>query len=150
MADSDEIRIRQAYTGTDPYIFISYAHSDSMDVLSVVRRLQEDRHRVWYDRGILPGNPWDENVASRLRDCTCMISFVSKAYIASSNCRDELSLARSLGKNMLLVHLDNSPMTSGMKMRYGRLFALFLHDVPEEEFYQKLYTMGNISITKEG
>ena len=149
MSDSAETGVLRAYPGTDPYIFISYAHSDAMDVLSVVRELQKRHYRGWYDQGILPGNPWDENVASRLGDCECMLSFISKSYISSSNCRDELSLARALGKNMVLIHLDNTPMTPGLNMRYGRLFALFLHSIPEEEFFQKLTTMGNIGQAKE-
>ena len=149
MSDTVNRSTSPAYTGAAPYIFISYAHSDSYDVLSVVGELQKDHYRVWYDQGILPGNPWDENVAARLRDCQCVIAFVSRAYIASANCRDELSLARSFGKNTVLVHLDDSPMTPGMRMRYGRLFALFLHSMPEEEFYEKLSSTENISLTRE-
>ncbi|MCR5137080.1 MAG: toll/interleukin-1 receptor domain-containing protein [Oscillospiraceae bacterium] len=149
MSDSVKHSAFPAYAGTAPYIFISYAHSDSYDVLSVVGELQREHYRVWYDQGILPGSAWDENVAARLRDSQCVIAFVSRAYTASANCRDELSLARSFGKNTVLVHLDDSPMTPGMRMRYGRLFALFLHSMPEEEFYEKLASTENIGLTRE-
>lgn len=45
-----------AYKGTDPYIFISYAHKDSDIVLPIISRLQKDGYRVWYDEGIAPGS----------------------------------------------------------------------------------------------
>jgi hypothetical protein len=137
------------YEGSQPYIFISYAHNDAAGVLPVVARLQADGCRVWFDQGILPGKAWDENVGEKLAGCQCLIAFVSRSYIASSNCRDELSMGRRLGKNMLLVYLEDVQLTPGMKMRYSRLFALFRHRMPEEEFFSKLYTMENIDLTKE-
>lgn len=132
-----------------PYIFISYAHNDAPKVLPVIRFLQEKRYRVWFDEGILPGKAWDENVGEKLAGCQCLIAFVSRSYIASSNCRDELSMGRRLGKNMLLVYLEDVQLTPGMKMRYSRLFALFRHRMAEDEFFSKLYTMENIDLTKE-
>lgn len=134
------------YEGDRPYIFISYAHNDAAGVLPVICRLQEENYRVWYDQGILPGKAWDENVGEKLAGCRCLIAFVSRSYIASSNCRDELSMGRKLGKNMLLVYLEDAALSPGMKMRYGRLFAL---RVTEQNFYDKLFTMENIELTKE-
>ncbi len=132
-----------------PYIFISYAHNDAPKVLPVIRRLQEDGCRVWYDAGILPGNAWDENVGRMLQGCQCLIAFLSRSYVASANCRDELSMGRRLGKNMLLVYLEDVQLTPGMKMRYSRLFALFRHRMPEEEFFAKRHTLDRIALTKE-
>lgn len=137
------------YSGSEPYIFISYAHSDAHSVMPIVDRLLSDHYRVWYDQGILPGKAWDENVGARLQACCCLIAFISNAYIGSSNCRDELSMGRALGKNMLLVHLEDTELTPGMRMRYSRLFALFRHKMSQEEFFQKLYTMPGIELTKE-
>lgn len=132
-----------------PFIFISYAHNDASKVLPVIRFLQENRYRVWFDDGILPGKAWDENVGEKLSACQCLIAFISRSYVASSNCRDELSMGRRLGKNMLLVYLEDIELTPGMKMRYGRLFALYRNRMPDEEFYAKLVTMDNIALTKE-
>lgn len=135
--------------GKLPYIFISYAHNDAGDVMPVVQHLLADEYRVWFDEGILPGKAWDENVGEKLAGCQCLIAFISRSYVASSNCRDELSMGRRLGKNMLLVYLEDVELTSGMKMRYSRLFALFRHRMSDEEFYAKLKSMENIDLTKE-
>lgn len=135
--------------GSRPYIFISYAHNDAPGVMPVVKWLQQENYRVWYDRGIVPGKAWDENVGEKLAGCQCLIAFISRSYIASSNCRDELSMGRKLDKNMLLVYLEDAELTPGMKMRFGRLFALYRHRMPEDEFFSRLQTMENIGLTKE-
>ena len=48
------------YEGTDPYIFISYAHRDKDRVLPVLRSLSERGYRIWFDEGIDPGTEWAE------------------------------------------------------------------------------------------
>ena len=48
------------YEGKEPYIFISYAHRDSDRVFPIIRRLQEDFCRVWYDDGIDPGTEFED------------------------------------------------------------------------------------------
>ena len=45
-----------AYSGDEPYLFISYAHKDSERVLPVILSLQEKGFRVWYDEGIEVGS----------------------------------------------------------------------------------------------
>ena len=70
-----------AYKGSDPYIFISYAHKNSDTVLPIISRLQKDGYRVWYDEGIHPGTQWDDVIAARLNDCRYIIAFISKNYM---------------------------------------------------------------------
>ena len=41
-----------AYQGHEPYIFISYSHSDSDAALKIIKALSEAGFRVWYDNGI--------------------------------------------------------------------------------------------------
>lgn len=44
-----------SYKGSDPYIFISYSHKDIDRVFPIIRMLQDDSYRVWYDDGVDPG-----------------------------------------------------------------------------------------------
>lgn len=138
-----------AYKGTDPYIFISYAHKDSDTVLPIISRLQKDGYRVWYDEGIAPGSNWDEYISGHLDGCAVVIGFLSKSYVKSQNCRDELSLTRLKGKPMNLVYIDDVQLSSGLKMRYGRIQALFLQNMAEDEFFEKLYRADAIAAAKE-
>ena len=58
-----------AYQGHEPYIFISYSHSDSDAALKIIKALSEAGFRVWYDNGIEAGTEWPEYIAER-----CMLS----------------------------------------------------------------------------
>lgn len=141
-------KIPRAYKGDKPYIFISYAHKDSETVLPVISRLQQDGYRVWYDEGIAPGSNWDVYISEHLdRSCT-VLGFLSKSYVKSQNCRDELALSRSKGKAMNLVYLDDVQLSPGLRMRYGRIQALFMHALTEGEFFERLYKAESIHAAK--
>ncbi|MBQ1406883.1 MAG: toll/interleukin-1 receptor domain-containing protein, partial [Eubacterium sp.] len=83
--------IPSAYLGNEPYIFLSYSHADNEAALEVISALNENGYRVWYDDGITPGAEWDANIAEHIKDCSFFISLISKNYLSSSNCRDELN-----------------------------------------------------------
>ena len=82
-----------------PYIFISYSHKDSEKVVEIMNGLRKAGYNMWYDDGIDPGTEWDENIAAHLRNCTYFIAFVSKEYINSKNCKDELNFSRDIDKD---------------------------------------------------
>ena len=138
-----------AYKGNRPYIFISYAHKDSDTVLPIIERLQKDGFRVWYDEGIAPGSNWDEYISDHLDQSACFLGFLSRAYVKSHNCKDELSLSRQKRKPMNLVYIDDVELSSGLKMRYGRIQALFFHNLSETEFYEKLYQTDALMNARE-
>ena len=138
-----------AYKGEQPYIFISYAHKDSDIVLPVVAKLQQDGYRVWYDEGIAPGSNWDVYISQHLDRSSNVLCFLSKSYVKSQNCKDELALSRLKGKPMNIVYIDDVQLSSGLKMRYGRIQALFFNNMTEDEFYDKLYRTDAIAASKE-
>jgi hypothetical protein len=61
----------EAYKGSDPYIFVSYAHRDAEIVYPELKTLQDHGYRVWYDEGIDPGNEWPREIASAIKQCAC-------------------------------------------------------------------------------
>lgn len=138
-----------AYKGADPYIFISYAHKDSDIVLPIISRLQKDGYRVWYDEGIAPGSNWDEYISWHLDRCAVFLGFLSKSYVKSQNCKDELGLTRKKRKPMNLVYIDDVQLSSGLKMRFGRIQALFLRKMTEDEFFEKLYRADSIAAAQK-
>ncbi len=114
------------YKGNEPYIFISYAHRDSERVFPIIRKLQEASYRVWYDEGVDPGTEWDDNIAGYINRCSVLIAFLTENYVASKNCKDEISYSRELDKNQLLVYLeDDLDLPDGLKMRLNRLQAIY-------------------------
>ena len=81
------------YCGREPYIFISYAHRNETEVYRIIERMQAEGYRIWYDRGIDPGTEWADNIAERVASCDYFIAFITKEYLKSTNCLDELSFA---------------------------------------------------------
>ena len=112
------------YQGTEPFIFISYAHRDFKQVFPVIKALMDHGFRVWYDEGIDPGTEWDDNIAAYVERCYCMLSFLSGNYLASKNCLDELSFARDLEKQQLFVYLEKAKLPRDLALRFGRLQAI--------------------------
>ena len=96
----------KAYEGNEPYIFISYRHLDKDKVFPVIKKLQDEFYRVWYDDGIKPGTDWNNYIESHLRNCQVFIAFFSKNYFQSEYCIKELEIARDCGKNFTYINLD--------------------------------------------
>lgn len=136
----------QPYRGEEPYAFISYAHRNKTEVLTIIGRMQAEGCRIWYDEGIDPGTEWAEHIAQQLTSCDYFIAFLSPEYLESTNCLDELSFARDRKKECLLVYLSNVTMPDGIQMRANRLQAVRKYAYKQEEsFYRHLFQAKGIS-----
>ena len=130
-----------AYHGTEPYIFISYSHRNADRATAVIRSMNRSGYRVWYDEGLIPGREWDENIARIIMRCGYFVALITREYLDSSNCRDELNYARDKNKPILLIYLDEVELPAGMELRLGRLFAVHCSQYPvTEEFYRKVFS----------
>lgn len=127
--------------GGKGFIFISYSHKDTAQVMGIIRQLQADGFRVWYDEGIDPGTEWDDNIADHVAHCACFLAFMSSSYLTSENCKDELNYARDLNLPRLLIYLEDVALSGGLAMRHNRLQALHYYKYSEMKgmFYKRLY-----------
>ena len=121
------------YSGNDPYVFISYAHRNMDRVIPLVRLLQDNGYRVWYDEGIDPGTEWAENIADHLEKARCLCACLSKEYLESTNCKDELYFARTLGMDILLLYLEEILLEKGMAMRSEECFEIHKDTLDDNE-----------------
>lgn len=129
------------YEGTQPYIFVSYAHKNDAAVLEIIGTLQSRGFRVWYDEGIEAGSEWPESIASHLERAQLVLAFLSQAYLQSDNCRKEMHYALTKKKPVINVYLEQTELSPGMEMQIGNLFALMKYTYPSEEyFYDKLFS----------
>ena len=143
--------LKKPYKGDENYIFISYSHRNIKEVLEFIETLQENEYNVWYDEGIDPGTEWDENIAKHIRECAYFISFITEDYIQSQNCRDELTYARDLNKERLLIYGEDVELPEGMKMRMNRLQAIFKYKYNDAlEFYTKVFETVGLDSCKVG
>ena len=139
-----------AYNGVEPYIFVSYSHRNCDWVWPIIERLEKDGYRVWYDDGISPGTEWDVNIADHITHCGYFFALITKEYLKSDNCRDELNFVRELKKPLLLVYLEDVELPAEMKMRLGRLQAVqWFAYADEEGAYMKLYSTAGLDVCRK-
>lgn len=140
------------------YCFISYAHANKNIVVPIANQLREGGYRVWYDANINPGSEWDEAVAEKIRSCYIFIAFITKEFLASENCVDELKYARdhvihsknSNERNIVLIYFENVERPTWLDLRFSRYQAILGYDFASDKsvVYDKLSEIREIEKTK--
>ncbi len=127
-----------AYGGAKPYIFVSYAHKDMKAVFAIIDKLNSSGYRFWYDEGLEPGEEWPEIVGKRIIKCGQFLVFMSPSAVKSRNVRNEINLAFSENKNILVIYLDSTRLSSGLKLQLGSVHFVKKYDLKNDEFFKKL------------
>ena len=137
------------YRGKEPFLFLSYSHRDAEQAAEIILRLKQAGYRVWYDEGVIPATQWDEKIARAIGRSAFFVSLISEAYLASSNCLDELNYARDLNKPQLLIYLEDVRLPQGLAMRLGRLLALYRFQYEDPEvFYTRMFRAKGIRVCR--
>ena len=139
------------YDGELPYIFVSYAHKNMDKVLPIIHLLQRNGYRVWYDEGIDPGTEWADNIAEHLENAALLFACLSQAYMESTNCRDELLYARSIGMDILMMYLEKVQMEKGIAMRCSDCTAFYKDQLRDDhELLQAVNSVREVRKCREG
>lgn len=140
-----------AYSGNEPYAFISYAHKDANRIYPIIQALQNSGLRVWYDEGLEVGSHWSETIATHLIDSHCALCFLTKNFLESENCKDELHFAKEKGKGPLIIYLDSVKLPEKMQMSFGRLHALSMENLSGmDNLIQAICRSDMLAVCKEG
>ena len=138
-----------AYEGSEPYIFVSYAHRDSERVFEVLEELQKRGYRFWYDDGIAPGSEWPEDIAQHLDGSAMVIAFVTPNSMKSQNCRREINFSLSREKPFLSVLLEETDMPLGMQMQLSAQQSILRYNYDSwESFVGKILACPDIAPCK--
>ena len=108
------------------------------DVFGIIRKISGNRFRVWYDEGIEPGNEWPEEVGRALTGCRLFVVFMSPEAMESRNVRNEINMATSENKAVMVVFLQPTGLSEGMKLQLGTVQFLNKHEMAEADFYAKM------------
>ncbi len=127
-----------AYTGDEPFIFVSYAHKNSEQVFREIIRLNELGYRVWYDEGIAAGNEWPDEIANALLKCSVFIVFMTPDAAGSRNVGNEIKLAIEEDKKLFSVYLSECKMPAGIRLQYGLKQDILKYQCTEEEYVYRL------------
>lgn len=74
-------------------VFISYSHQDEKylandSLLGYLRGLEQEGFEFWYDRDILVGETWDEEIRRQMELADIALVLVSQAFLNSRYCRE--------------------------------------------------------------
>ncbi len=130
----------QAYTGTDPYVFVSYAHKDSSFVYPEITYLKDQGFNIWYDEGIEPGSVWREEIAHALTECQVFLFFVTPESTRSSHCLKEVNFALGRDRQVLCVHLQPTHLPDALDLSLSDIQAIIRSDYGQVEYQEKLST----------
>ena len=100
--------VEAPYTGSKPYIFVSYAHADRPRIDVVLNRIQTNGCRVWYDDDMInrAGQDWKDIIFEKLRASTQCILFWSKNSAASKDVDAEMESIIRNQKPCIVVRVD--------------------------------------------
>lgn len=139
-----------SYEGNEPYIFISYCHKDSERIMPVLRHIQKDGYRIWYDDGTESGIEWAEAIEQHLVNASCMIAFITANYLKSDNCLDEIEHAKNKSIKILMIYLEDIKVPGWFEMRHNRTQAVLKsHYNSEESFYKRIYSAKMLYDSKQ-
>jgi formylglycine-generating enzyme required for sulfatase activity len=95
-------------------LFISYARVDKPFCQQIVETL--DVHEVWYDHRLHAGQKWWEEILRRLTWSDGFVYLLSKESVTSEYCKQEFTIAQSLGKHIfpVLIH-PSAPIPDALK-----------------------------------
>lgn len=123
------------YEGKEKYIFVSYSNKDGKQVLPIIKFMQEQGFRIWYDRDIDVNNEKPEYIQTHLSKSTCLLVFMSNNAIASQDCRDQINFALHNNLDVLVVYLEETELTHGMGLQLEATQSLFKYRHQDEESF---------------
>src|SRR5690349_4059975 len=90
-------------------IFISYSHKDERYLLELEKHLtilrKNDIIDDWYDRKIIPGQPWEKEIKKELENSDIILLLISPDFLASDYCYG-VEVSRAIEK-----HHNNEAIT---------------------------------------
>jgi hypothetical protein len=96
-------------------------------------------YRLWYDTGIAVGSRWPDTIAEHLMESDCVIAFISSNAVASDYCQEELFFAMEEHIPIVAVHLEETQLPPGLRMRLSARQAIFRYQFSDDNsFLQKL------------
>ena len=128
----------RAYSGNDPYIFVSYAHADTDEVYRELSWLNEAGYNIWFDEGISPAHDWPEELATAIEEASLFVLFVTPESVNSNNCLRETTFAVNKGRPVLAVHLQDTILPRGLELSIGNSQAVLRPKLDEETYRSKL------------
>lgn len=114
-----------AYSGSEPYVFVCYAHLDAKTVYSDLIDLDRKGANLWYDEGIPAGRSWRAEIAAAIEGASSFVFFISEASLNSAHCLREVDYALNHDVNIIPVYLEDCSLPGELALALSRVHALY-------------------------
>jgi hypothetical protein len=131
----------KAYEGDGPFVFVSYSHTDRLQVYPIIDYLNKTDTNIWYDEGIPISEDWKKSIVDNLERCSAFLVFITPHIIDSEYVRKEISFALKKHKPFFSVYLKETKLPSELEFEIGNIQFMEKYLLPEPEFYHKLNKM---------
>lgn len=128
----------EAYEGKQPFIFVSYCHSDSAIVYPEIDQLHRFGFRIWFDEGIASGKAWAKEVASALDRCDFFLVFISPRSVESPHVLNEIDFAIKRRKPFMLVHVVKTDLPIDLELSTARFQAILKWSMTSDRYQRQL------------
>lgn len=139
----------KAYVGDDPFVFISYSHTDKLQVYPIIKNLNKAGINIWYDEGILISEDWKKCIVENLERCQAFVVFITPRVINSENVRKEINFALNKGKKFFAIFLKETELPSDLEFEIAHIQYMNKYLIPDTEFYAKLKEMLNLALNEK-
>jgi tetratricopeptide (TPR) repeat protein len=138
----------KAYDGDGKFVFVSYSHTDRLQVYPIIDYLNKTSINIWYDEGIPVSEDWKSSIVDNLERCSAFLVFITPHIIDSEYVRKEISFALKKQKPFFSVYLKETQLPSKLEFEIGDIQFMNKYLMPENEFYNKLKDMLNPLLNK--
>jgi tetratricopeptide (TPR) repeat protein len=114
-----------AYKGTEPYLFVCYAHRDAETVYTDLVALDQHGINIWYDEGIPAGSAWRGEIAAAIKGAEKLLYFISEASLQSKHCLREVDYALTHDIEIIPVYLEDVSLPGELDLVLNRVHGLF-------------------------
>ncbi len=113
----DESIIYEPYEGLAPYIFVSYSHTEREKVDVILRLMFRNGIRIWYDKGLLAGENWENKIEEKLKNSQMFLCFLANGIEQRRVVLDEIRFAIKMNRvdelyKVVFVFLEKMPSSA--------------------------------------
>ncbi len=127
-----------AYVGNEPFVFVSYSHSDKQIAESVINGLNRKMCRVFYDDGLIPGDSWNDELAKKVIECECLVVLLTNNSASSKYVSTELNFAIAKDKTIIPVMFGKTKLPPGIEMMLSPYQFIIVDPIKEKNYLENL------------
>lgn len=116
-------------------VFFCYARKDYRIVKQITSAINSAGYTSFVDSEcLLPGENFIETIQNQLYKCKAFVCIVSENAVMSEFFIKEVSYAVSIGKFIIPIKIDNSPITDRLTLLIGNLQCIYWDDSLSEKY----------------